>query len=193
MPEDDDDAGLMQRLAGGDDSALSPLMRRWKTPVIRFAYRYLGNTADAEEVAAETFVKVHRHRGRFRPSRGKFSTWLFAIAANEAKMRLRWRRRHPETLEEDPQAQSPEGGGGRTPSGEADLHELGVALQDAIGQLPHDLRATFLLYEVEGLSYRDAASSLGCSEKAIERRLARARDLLKEVLAASWGTRSEFV
>jgi len=190
MPEEDDDARLMLQLAAGTDAALTQLMGRWKTPVIRFAYRYLGNTADAEEVAAETFVKVHRHRARFRPSRGKFSTWLFAIAANEAKMRLRWRKRHPESLEEDPQDRSPEATGGRTPSGEADLHELGTALQNAIGKLPHDLRAAFVLYEIEGLSYRDAARSLRCSEKAVERRLARARDRLRETLKASWGTQT---
>jgi len=178
-----DDAALMRRLASGDDSALSSLMRRWKAPVIRFAYRYLGNATDAEEIAAETFVKVHRHRGRFRPDRGKFSTWLFAIAANEAKMRLRWRKRHPETLEEELGQSVTQGeDGARAPDDEAEIRELGEALQSAIGELPHDLRTAFLLYEIEGLPYRDVASSLGCSEKAVERRLARARAQLRDRL-----------
>lgn len=185
-PPEEEDLLLMRRLTEGEDSVLRELMRRWKLPVIRFAYRYLNNTADAHEVAAETFVKVHRHRDRFRPERAKFSTWLFAIAANEAKMRLRWRRRHPESLQEDLSIIDLTEGEGRTPSSELELNELGSAIHNATGKLPHELRATFLLYHLEGFSYREVAGALKCSEKAVERRLAKARSNLRIHLQEHW-------
>lgn len=188
-PEEEDDLVLMRRLRDGEDSALRDLMQRWKLPVVRFAYRYLGNVADAHEVAAETFIKVHRYRERFRGERGKFSTWLFAIAANEAKMRLRWRRRHPETLEED--ITRIETAARRCPSSETEINELGLALHRAIGKLPDDLRAVFLLYHLEGFSYREVAGTLTCSEKAVERRLARARLMLQDQLQDYWERSSQ--
>lgn len=185
--ENGEDLGLMERLSEGDDSALSELIRKWKLPVLRFAYRYLGHTTDAEEVAAETFVKIHRHRSRFKPSRGKFSTWLFAIAANEAKMRLRWRRRHPEKLcSEHPEWERALGEERSDPAAESALTELGQALAKAIVGLPHGVRVVFVLYEIEGQSYRDIAETIGCSEKAVERRLSRARELLRLSLGAQW-------
>ena len=89
------DEELMSRLQAGEDAALAPLMLRWEVPVKRFIFRLIGNTADAEDLAQEVFVRVYTKRASYRVG-AKFSTWCFSIAANQAKNRLRWWRRRPE-------------------------------------------------------------------------------------------------
>ena len=158
-------------------------------PILRFSLRYLGDESDAEEAAAETFVKVYRHHARFRPDRGKFSTWIFAIAANEARMLLRRRKSRPEGRIADGAQVGAVGeasSDGDSPDSQAHLGELRVALQKAITKLPHDLRTAFVLYEIEQRPYREIAQVLSCSQKAVERRLARAREKLQAELRGSW-------
>ena len=85
----DEDVALMQRLKDGDDTALNDLMNRWQQPVANFIFRYVQNEQDAVELTQDTFIKVYQHRNRYEP-KGKFSTWLFTIAANLSKNHLRW-------------------------------------------------------------------------------------------------------
>ena len=74
----------MARLRDGDDLALNALMERWEQPAIGFATRYTNNRSDALELAQETFVRIYENRKRYR-AKGKFSTWMFAIAANSVQ------------------------------------------------------------------------------------------------------------
>lgn len=182
----------MERLKDGDDLALNDLMRRWKEPLVTFALQYTGNATDAREIAQETFVKVYGARHRYQP-KAAFSTWLFAVAANLCKMRARWRSRHPEVLEAD----CGDSAGGaenvvsdHDPRAEVDRRALGGDLSMAIRKLPHDLRVSFILFEIEAHSYREIASLQKCSEKAVERRIAKARERLKAMLDHKWSDRS---
>ena len=186
-----DDLCCMERLRTGDDLALNDLMRRWKAPLVAFCLRYTGNPTDAREIAHETFVRVYSARKRYRPT-GAFSTWLFAIAANLCRMRNRWRSRHPEVLEADRDPGSAAGepaeaGGTSDPAAAADRHDLARDLDAAVRRLPHDLRSAFVLRELQGLSTREIAGVQGTTEKAVERRLARAREKLRSLLAPKWG------
>src|SRR5512138_3199018 len=88
------DEELMRRLQAGEDAALAPLMQHWEAPVKRFIFRLVGNATEAEDLAQEVFVRVYTKRASYRVG-AKFSTWCFAIAANQAKNRLRWWRRRP--------------------------------------------------------------------------------------------------
>ncbi len=182
-----DDLRRMARLREGDDLALNELMRRWKEPLVTFAFRYTGNVTDAREIAHETFVRVYSARRRYRP-KAAFSTWLFAIAANLCRTRARWQSRHPEVLEADCRDGLPEGTdeSGAGPPDEADRRALGEDLAQAIRGLPHDFRVAFVLFELQGESCRKIGEVLGCTEKAVERRLARARERLRGVLRAKW-------
>ncbi|MCB1096669.1 MAG: RNA polymerase sigma factor [Verrucomicrobiae bacterium] len=183
-----DDAHCMERLRQGDDLALNDLMRRWKEPLVTFCLRYTGNVTDACEIAQETFVKVHGSRHRYQPS-AAFSTWLFSIAANLCRMRARWRTRHPEVLEAD-REQSTERITDQIdptdPSVETDRLTLASDLDRAIQKLPHDLRVAFVLFEIQGQSYREVGQVLKCTEKAVERRLAKARERLRSMLEPKW-------
>lgn len=183
-----DDAHCMERLRQGDDLALNDLMRRWKEPLVTFCLRYTGNVTDACEIAQETFVKVHGSRHRYQQS-AAFSTWLFSIAANLCRMRTRWRTRHPEVLEADRNQDTervPDGIDLTDPSVESDRNTLAADLESAIQSLPHDLRVAFVLFEIQGQSYRDVSQILKCTEKAVERRLAKARERLRSMLEFKW-------
>src|SRR5258707_5926570 len=102
--EADPDAELMLRLKNGEDWILNELMTRWQQPLVAFIYRYIGHQTEALDLAQETFVRVYETRRRYAV-RGKFSTWLFAIAANLCRNYLRWRQRRgasgPETSDQE--------------------------------------------------------------------------------------------
>jgi RNA polymerase sigma-70 factor (ECF subfamily) len=187
--EVDPDAELMLRLKNGEDRMLNELMSRWEQPLVRFVYRYIGREADALDLAQETFVRIYETRHRY-VVRGKFSTWLFTIAANLCRNYLRSQKNRSgpvretwDTQEIDPTESShaPED----SPD-EAAIRSESVALvRGAIDNLPHDLKTVILLFEYESLSYAEVSSVIGCSVKATEMKLYRARQLLRERLLRS--------
>jgi RNA polymerase sigma-70 factor (ECF subfamily) len=179
----------MGRLAAGEDAALNELMRRWQQPLTSFLLRYTGNEADALDLAQETFVRVYQSRHRYRAG-AKFSTWLFTIASNLSRNLARWHQRHPtvcmhssgvndgaSSLERT--LASPED----TPADNAERDDLAGAVREHIQRLPHQLRTAVLLSEYQDLSHEEVARVLHCTPKAVETRLYRARQTLRESLA----------
>lgn len=172
-----DDSEAMGRLQLGDDLALNELMTRWQTPLVHFIYRYVGGESEAIDLAQETFVRVHEYRHRYKTG-GKFSTWLFTIALNLCRNQARWKSRHPseELTETIPDASA-------TAHDDAVRGETATLVQRAIGELPYDLRTVLILFEYEDQGYAEIATTLGCSPKAVETRLYRAKKILREKLA----------
>jgi RNA polymerase sigma-70 factor (ECF subfamily) len=186
--DNDPDLACMARLIEGDDSALNQLMERWQKPLLSFILRYVGNHADAIELAEETFVRVYHNRSRFN-FKSKFSTWLLAIATNLCRHHARWRTRHP-TISLDETASADEASdrypsisAEETPSDLAERSELAKLVRDEIDRLPHDLKTVILLFEYENLSYDEIGGILRCTPKAVETRLYRVRKLLAKRLA----------
>ena len=181
-PSDED---LMRRLQGGEATALAPLMQRWEGPVKRFIFRLVGHPAEAEDLAQEVFVRVFTKRTTYRPG-AKFSTWCFAIAANQAKNRLRWWHRRPALSLDAWNAaggdMADESRAGAQASTEAVRREQITAVREAVAALPLELRTALVLFEYEDQSVADIATALGCTAKAVENRLYRARQHLKRVL-----------
>lgn len=177
-----EDAAVMARLQAGDETALHAIMERWEKPALNFIYRYVNNWSVAVDLAQETFVRVYQNRGRYEP-RAAFSSWLFAIAVNLCRTHRRWesRRRHG-GVEESERALADEPDTATTPDDSANRDDRARMVREAIGDLPHRLRVVVLLFEFEDLSHREIAEALGCSEKAVETRLYRARKQLREIL-----------
>ena len=181
------DRADMQRLAGGHEAALNDLMARHAQPVFQFLCRMLGNEDDANDLAQETFVRVYRHRASFRPG-AKFTTWLYTIAANLARNHHRWLARHPQVslnAESETTGQSlgdvlPSSG--PSPDGAVVAAERAAAVRAAVDRLPADLREVIILCEWQDLSSAEAAAILGATPKAIDNRLYRARNLLRDRL-----------
>jgi RNA polymerase sigma-70 factor, ECF subfamily len=180
--EEDADLTAMRSLASGDDRALTGMMERWKSRLIAYLLRFTGSEAAAVDLAQETFVRLYQSRARFRPTDSPrcFSTWLFGIAANLGRNHLRWQGRHP-TLPLEA-AEDPASPGDPALSTEA--QERSRAIEKAITSLPPDLRETLILSEYENLSHAEIAAIAGCSVKAVERRLAHAREQLRKELSA---------
>ena len=181
------DGADMQRLAGGHDAALNDLMARHAQPVFQFLCRMLRNEDDANDLAQETFVRVYQHRASFK-SGARFTTWMYTIAANLARNHHRWLGRHPsvsldaenettgQSLAEVLPASSP------APDRAALATERTAAVRAAVQRLPTDMREVIILCEWEDLSSAEAAAILGTTPKAVDNRLYRARNLLRERL-----------
>lgn len=179
------DEEWMRRLQSGDDTALAALMEHWEIPVKRFIFRLVGNTAEAEDLAQEVFMRIYTKRSTYRVG-AKFSTWCFSIAANQAKNRLRWWRRRPtlslNTWTEAGGDTADESSASAQAADKAIRHERIAAVQTAVAALPLDLRTALVLFEYENQSMTEIAEALGCTSKAIENRLYRARQQLKQTL-----------
>lgn len=181
------DRADMEKLQAGRDAALNNLMERHAAPVFHFLCRLTGNEDDANDLAQETFVRVFKSCKSFR-SGEKFSTWLFTIAANLARNHFRWRARHPnlsldaensgtdQTLGSTLPANTP------APSEVALAGERAAAVRLAVQKLPEDLREAIVLCEWEERSVAEAATILAATPKAVESRLYRARQILRERL-----------
>lgn len=181
------DQADMARLVAGHDAALNDLMERHATPVFHFLCRMLGNEDDANDLAQETFARVFRARDSFRAN-ARFSTWLFTIAANLARNQIRWRSRHPnisldaETDATDPPLRNTLPATGASPTEAVLAAERAAAVRTAVRQLPDDLREAIVLCEWEEQSIAEAAAIAETTPKAIESRLYRARQALREKL-----------
>src|ERR1700739_3171615 len=185
--EADPDAQLMLRLKNGEDQVLNELMGRWQQPLVSLICRYIGQETEALDLAQETFVRVYETRHRYTVQ-GKFSTWLFAIAANLCRNYLRWRQRRGGSASEGWNAKGAEVAESvqsedDSPDQAAMRSESISLIKEVVNQLPHDLKTIVLLYEYQGLSYEEIASVLGCSIKAVEMKLYRTRKLLRERLS----------
>jgi RNA polymerase sigma-70 factor (ECF subfamily) len=187
-----DQASLLA-LQESDAAALNHLIVRWQKPLHSFAYRYCQNRTDAEDLVAQTFVRLYQQRMRFRPDT-KLSAWLFTTLTNLCHNHHRWKRRHPTTNLEgsasELDATSPRGPAheylaseARPPDQELERDEVLASVRAAIGRLPHDLKVTLLLHHYDQLSYREISDITGCSERGVETRLYRARIQLREMLA----------
>ncbi|HVU16848.1 MAG TPA: sigma-70 family RNA polymerase sigma factor [Candidatus Didemnitutus sp.] len=187
MPHDSstDDASLAA-LRQGDAAALNRLVARWERPLLSFAYRYVQNHSDAEDLVAEVFVRLYRQRERLRPDT-RLSAWLFTALTNLCHNHHRWKRRHPTVALDAPtdSGHSPPEVASSQPSPDASLvqDEALAAVRTAIAALPHDLKVTLLLHHYDKMSYREIAAITGCSERGVETRLYRARQQLKVTLA----------
>lgn len=182
----DPDQEDMQALCDGEDAALNRIMDRWSRSLHAFVFRYVQHREEASDLVQETFVRVYQHRERYRPD-GKFSTWLFTIAVNLCRNRMRWRRRHPTVSLDDEEAdgrtrearESP----GTSPGAAVERQESIRAVREAIARLSHELRTAFILSQYEGLSHEEIARIANCTPKAVETRIYRARKKLKTWLA----------
>jgi RNA polymerase sigma-70 factor (ECF subfamily) len=183
------DRADMVRLAAGHGPALNDLMERHAPKLFNYLARSLQDENDAADLAQETFVRVFQNCMKF-DARMKFSTWLYAIATNLVKDRYRHRTRHPqvsldaenEATGEDFRATMPEQK--PTPSESLQNTERAESVRNAVGQLPEELRTPLILSEYEELSHAEIGEILKCSAKAVETRLYRARNQLREKLAS---------
>ncbi len=174
-----DDASLVDRLRRGDPRAFEDLVIAYQHRVFGVALRMLGNRAEAEELAQEVFLRVHRAIGEFR-GEAKLSTWLYAIASRLCLNRLasgerRMARHGDEALTRLASREI-------SPAEEVERSELETALHRAIAALSDERRMVVVLRDLEGLSYEEIAAALELELGTVRSRLHRARMDLREKL-----------
>jgi len=167
------DERWMARLAAGDETALGPLLERWRGPLYAFLARRVGD-AEADDLFQETWIRVVRYRDRFDPQR-RFSTWLFQIANNlcrdrgrRREVRERYRRERRAEARGDPERTRP------PPIDRA------LDLRRRVTALPDKLREVLVLRYYRDLPEKEIARIVGIPAGTVKSRLHAAVKALRE-------------
>ena len=164
-----------------DAAAFEELMRRYRRTIFAYAAAATGSRQDAEEITQDVFVKVYRAAHRFN-SRYSFTTWLYKIASNTCKNKLR-SRRHATPVSLDGEENAVVAVSGQP--GPLDVYRQAVEVaevREVIGGLPPRYREVLYFRYVEGLSYREIADVLGLSIGNVEARIFRGKERVRETL-----------
>ncbi len=186
--EHDPDAALMLRVKQGDGSAFTQLMDKYKQPVLNVVYRMIRDATEAEDLAQNVFIQVHRSAHRYQVA-AKFSTWLFTITRNLCLNEIRRRTRHPAESMDVPNPQNEnqpwhefQDTNTFTPPDKILHGELEEKIQLALAELPENQRLAIALCRQDELSYEEIATVLGCSLSATKSLIHRGRETLKQKL-----------
>ena len=173
MSRPDTDEELMDAVRDGNEAAYVTLFDRHRASLFGYALRMTRRPEAADDAFQETFLRVHRARATWSATSGTFRSWLFRICTNTLRDRARSSARRPEVL-----------GDAWEPFVHANYTDK-IALEQALGQLPENLRDAFLLTAVEGLDHNEVAAALDISPDNARARASRARAKLRELLEAS--------
>ena len=182
----EEDAALVRAFQSGDKTAFDALALKYRHKVFGICFWFLGDDQDAGDLAQDTFLKVYRSLKKFRLE-ASFSTWLYRIATNTCKNRLKsseHRQKKKRVCLDNPGSrevnhvsfetfeQSP------SPMAELEKKERVMLIRKAIGALPADKRTVIVLRDIEGLSYEEVSRITGHSLGTVKSRLSRARQEL---------------
>lgn len=178
----DADQMLVARVQRGDKSAFDVLVRKYQHKIVKLVTRYVHDSAEALDVAQEAFIKAYRAIHGFRGD-SAFYTWLYRIAINTAKNHLVAEGRRP--LQHGVDLQDPEEYDVQARLRDVDTperllltDEIQRTVEQAIAELPEDLRTAIVLREIEGLSYEEIAEAMSCPVGTVRSRIFRAREAI---------------
>ena len=178
-PEGLTDAEMMLRVKAGDDSAFDYLVQKYRRAMINFMYRMAHNSAAAEDLAQEVFLRVYKHLRRF-DERRDFAPWLYRIAVNVCRDIARKRGREA-TLDESARA---------VQSADSAQAEQRRMLMRALQELPAKERAALVLRDLEGLTTAEVATILGSSESTVRSQISTARVKIRKFIDRNFGSRT---
>ena len=184
------DVQLMLDVKAGDEQSFELMLRKYRTPLVNFFYRMVHDSAAAEDLAQEVFLRVHRARKEYVPS-AKFTTWMFRIATNLALNSVRDNRHRQMEISMDQTVKTGDDEQRAmevpdcTPSVEQQLLARcrSEIILRAIHALPERQRAAVLLHKYQELDYDQIARILECSESTLKSLLFRAYETLRVELA----------
>jgi RNA polymerase sigma-70 factor, ECF subfamily len=179
---------MMLDVKEGDEASFEFLLQKYRSPLVNFLNRMVRDTATAEDLAQEVFLRVYRARRQYNPS-AKFTTWLFRIATNLALNSVRDNRYERMAVSLDEPLGGEDGAPMELPAREMRIDEHMVErdrtefIRRAIATLPEKQRAAVLLHKYEEMDYGEIAKILDCSESALKSLLFRAYEVLRLQLA----------
>lgn len=181
------DRELVERVQRGDKHAFELLVSKYQRKLSRLLSRFVKDQAEVEDVAQEAFIKAYRALPSFRGD-SAFYTWLYRIGINTAKNYLVAKSRRAPTITEFDSEEAEEFDGGdqlrdiNTPESLLMTKQIASTVNDAMDQLPEELRAAIQLREIEGLSYEEIAAAMDCPIGTVRSRIFRAREAIAERL-----------
>jgi RNA polymerase sigma-70 factor (ECF subfamily) len=185
-----DDAALIEGLKAGDEQVFETLVRTYGGRLLAVARRMLRDEEDARDAVQEAFINAFRKRESFKGD-AQISTWLHAIVVNTALMKLRTRRRKPETAIQNlmPRFLPDDHHAEQYPSWTEPVDvalarkETAAMVREAIDELPETYRTVILLRDIEGLSTEETAKLVDTTPNAVKIRLHRGRQALRTLIA----------
>ncbi len=184
------DADVVALAQRGREPAFREIVRRYERPVFSIIFRMVRDSATAEDLAQDTFIKVLNHIDKYRPE-FKLSSWLLKIANNVAIDHLRRRQLSTISMSGSPHAGSPSeveatsfdvASSDESALDELEARELGSAIEKAVARLRPEYRSCILLRHVEGRSYEEIAATLDLPLGTVKTYIHRARHELRESL-----------
>jgi RNA polymerase sigma-70 factor (ECF subfamily) len=175
-----DDDTLMIRTAEGEEAAFRFLVQRWQKGVLAFMIHMLGSVEEAEDLVQDTFVQVFSKAAKYEPQ-GLFKSWLFRIAGNRARRRLR-RRKVLKWVQFDT-TEHEVAGNDAGPLVHLEQEETKTRVQKAVAALPPRQRQALVLHRFQGLKYREVAVAMETTVPSVESLMQRAMTALKIELA----------
>jgi RNA polymerase sigma-70 factor (ECF subfamily) len=177
------DAEVMLRVKAGDQSAFDFLVQKYRRPLVSFMYRMARNTAAAEDLAQEVFLRVYRSRGSYEAS-AKFTTWLYRIATNLAVNHARdTRKERPEVTVSLDEPDEETGTTMDVADGTMTAEESLVrAIRSKVEALPERQKLAVIMHKYQQMDYKQIADVLKLSESATKSLLFRAYETLREQL-----------
>ena len=183
---------LVDRCRQGDRDSFARLMRLHEKQIYNFTYRMLGNEEEAEDLTQDIFIAAFRGIRKFR-GEAKFSTWLYRIALNQTRNRIKYLSRRNFFAKQSRRAKSREEGPWENPEFLADsapspeqwtmTKNLASQVQKCLDQMPPEARQILVLRDVQGFSYEELAEMLSLNLGTVKSRLHRARATLQQFLA----------
>jgi|TARA_B110000977_G_scaffold71213_1_gene96623 RNA polymerase sigma-70 factor (ECF subfamily) len=176
------DQQLVVRVQKGDKRAFDLLVLKYQYKVHAIVARFIRDSDEVRDVVQEAFIKAYRALPKFRGD-SQFYTWLYRIAVNTAKNYLVARSRRPPSSDVDLDDAEYYSGSDQlkdhsSPENQLFRDQLEVAINQAIVELPEDLRTAVTLREYEGLSYEDIAAVMDCPVGTIRSRIFRGREAI---------------
>ena len=182
---DDSDALLVERTVAGDQKAFELLVIKYQRRIQRLIGRMVRDVDLVEDIAQETFIRAYRALGQFR-GEAQFYTWLYRIAVNTAKKALMDLKRNPTVSEnayksdDDDETSRVENEltSSETPETVLASKEIANIINQAMQDLPEELREAITLREIEGLSYEEISEAMNCPIGTVRSRIFRAREAI---------------
>jgi RNA polymerase sigma-70 factor (ECF subfamily) len=175
----DEDADDVRRVLQGESAAFEDIVRRWQKPLVNLAWRSCRSRELAEDMAQEAFLKIFRALGSWRAD-SSFSTWIFAIALNHYRSRLRRTPMELLGLESARELADPRSG-----SDAARANDPAEAVRRAVAVLPPRYREAIVVHYFGEHDVRRSAEILNVAEGTLKARLARGRALLARSLGVA--------
>ncbi|MBR0457724.1 MAG: sigma-70 family RNA polymerase sigma factor [Victivallales bacterium] len=186
-----DDRTLVSRFQAGDERAFDELVGKYASRAYQIAYGILGNREDAQEVAEDVFIRIHKSLASFR-GESEFTTWMYRIAQNLARNKYRWNkvRKQKQHVSLDAPIEGEDNDEQKlelpdshfAPDEQTAYTELEECLARELQNIPEVFRMPLVMSNIDEMSYEEIADVLDCKIGTVKSRIARARAMLKERL-----------